>query len=304
MNTPYRPSDFQDLYYVPRTAEFEDAALSRSFKPAVNDRTKICLINIDNQIDFVAPDGNLPVAGAVDDAKRLVEFIYGNLESITNITTSLDTHQLIHIFFPIWWRDSKGNTPDGKKATLITYDDVRKQVWRPAIDPKWSVDYVKKLGFMMVWPYHCIEGTTGHNLVPQLSEAITYHSIARYAIPETISKGRNHRTEHFGIFNAEVPDPNDTSTQLDPNTLRLIAQNDLIYVAGQAKSHCVLNSMKQMVSYFEQYQPEAIKKVRFLMDCTSSVVAPGVDFESIANDELSKMAAKGVQLVKSTDPIR
>lgn len=304
MNTPYKSSDFKNLYYTPRTAEFEDAALSRSFKPANSDRTKICLINIDNQIDFVSPTGNLSVPGAVEDAQRLVEFIYGNLESITTITTSLDTHLPIHIFFPVWWRDQQGNTPDGKKPTFISYDDVKKQIWKPLIDPKWSTEYIKKLGSMMIWPYHCIIGTTGHNLVPQLSEAITYHSIARYAQPEIITKGTNYRTEHYGIFNAEVTDPTDPSTSIQPHILNAIAKNDLIYVAGQAKSHCVLRSMQQMVGHFEQYQPEAIKKVRFLMDCTSSVQAPGIDFESMANDELGKLASKGVQLVNSTDPIR
>jgi hypothetical protein len=40
------------------------------------------------------------------------------------------------------------------------------------------------------------------------------------------------------------------------------------------------------------------------MDCTSSVQAPGVDFEKYSNEELSKLAAMGVQLVNSTDPIR
>lgn len=304
MKTPYRPSDFQDLYYVPRTAEFEDAAMSSSLKPATNDRTRICLINIDNQIDFVDPRGNLPVPGAVDDARRLVEFIYGNLESLTTITTSLDTHLLFHIFFPTWWRNEQGQAPNGKIPTMITYDDVRKQIWKPVIDPKWSIEYVKKLGYLMVWPYHCIIGTTGHNLIPQLSEALTFHSVARLTQPDIVTKGTNYRTEHYGIFNAEVPDPNDPSTNLQPHILNAIASHDLIYVAGQAKSHCVLNSMKQMVGHFEKYQPEAIKKVRFLMDCTSSVQAPGIDFEQIANDELAKLAAKGVQFVKSTDPIR
>ena len=50
-------------------------------------------------------------------------------------------------------------------------------------------------------------------------------------------------------------------------------------------------------------QPQVISKLRFLMDCTSSVVHPEVDFDALANAELKQMAQKGMQLVTSQDAI-
>lgn len=302
--TFYRSSDVNNFSYRPRTAEITDEAMSKHFRPATGDKFRIALLNIDNQIDFVDSTGGLPVPGAPEDARRLIEFIYGNLESISSITTSLDTHFDFHIFFPTWWRDAQGKAPSTTQATYVSYDDIKSGKMRPIIDPKWTTEYVKKLGYMMVWPLHCVLGTPGHNLVPALSEAITFHSVARSTQRRVITKGTNARTEHYGIFKAEVEDPQDPGTQLNSYILDAIAQNDRIYVAGQAKSHCVLRSMQQMVEYFEVVQPDVIKKIYFLMDCTSSVQAPGIDFEKIANEELSKMAAKGVVLVNSTDPIR
>lgn len=307
MNKLYDPSDVSK-YYEPRAAEFSEAGkANRTPNTSFTDKTKVALLIVDAQRDFVIPGLGLPVDGAVDDMRRLIEFIYGNLGSITQIDLSMDTHYPYQIFFPSWWQDANGNSPAG--YTPISYDDVRKGVWKPIVDPMWSVNYVKKLESeakksLMIWPYHCLIGTPGHAIVPALSEAVIFHSAARSSQPEYLIKGVNPRTEHYGIFAAEIADPNDISTQLNTRILETIAKNDLVYVAGEAKSHCVLETMKQLVGYFGNTDPTAIKKIRFLMDCTSSVKHPAVDFDKLANNELEKMAAQGVVLVKSTDPIR
>lgn len=306
MKTPYDPRDV-GITHDPRAAEFIAAGhANRTSKVSHSDKNRVVLLIVDAQRDFVIPGLGLPVDGAVDDIRRLIEFIYNNLGSITQIDLSMDTHYPFQIFFPTWWRNDKGESPNG--YTPISYDDVRKGLWRPVIDPLWSIDYVKKLEAeakksLMIWPYHCLIGTPGHAIVPALTEAVLFHSAARSTQPEYLIKGVNPRTEHYGIFAAEITDPKDISTQLNTHILDTIAKNDLVYVAGEAKSHCVLETMKQLVGYFGQTDPEAIKKIRFLMDCTSSVKHPAVDFEALANAELEKMVAQGVVLVNSTDPI-
>ena len=153
---------------------------------------------------------------------------------------------------------------------------------------------------LMIWPFHCLVGTDGQKLVPALHEAIAFHAGARVTKPELITKGTVPQVEHYGIFAAEVPYPkNPKASGLNTEYLDLIAQYDRIYVAGEAKSHCVLETMRQMLSYFSS-QPEVIAKIRFLVDCTSSVVHPVIDFETIAKDELAKMEKQGVQMVQST----
>ncbi len=299
----YQKSDVEKLY-TPRREFIEAGIANQTKRYASEDKRKIALLIVDGQWDFVSPKGGLHVPGAVEDMQRLIEFLYRNLGDITSITASMDAHLPYHIFSAGWWVDKNGNHPGD--YTPITYEDIRNGNWKPIIDPLWSTDYVKKLGLqakkpLMIWPPHCLEGTPGQSLVPALSEAILYHSAARYAQPTYLTKGKNARTEHYGIFKAEIVDPNDINTQLKTEVLQTIADNDLIYVAGEAKSHCVLETMNQLVDNFDT---QTIKKIRFLMDCTSSVQNPHIDFEALANTELDKMVNKGVVLVKSTDPIR
>ncbi len=304
--TLYNRSDVEKLY-TPRSEFITEGSQNRTKLTANEDTRKVALLIVDGQWDFVSPLGGLPVPGAVGDMQRLIEFIYKNLGDITSILASMDAHLLYHIFSATWWVDRNGNPPKGYQP--ITYADIKSGAWKPIIDPLWSTEYVKKLQAqaqkpLMIWPAHCLEGTPGQALVPALSEAIMYHSTARGSQPTYLKKGKNARTEHYGIFKAEIEDPKDVSTQLNTTILDIIAKNDLIYVAGEAKSHCVLETMNQLVAYFGKTQPETIKKIRFMMDCTSSVKHPDIDFEAIANAELEKMVKKGVVLVKSTDPIR
>jgi nicotinamidase-related amidase len=50
--------------------------------------------------------------------------------------------------------------------------------------------------------------------------------------------------------------------------------------------------------------PDLVKKVYLLEDCTSSVVVPGVvDFSDEADAAFARFAGAGMHIVKSTDPI-
>jgi nicotinamidase-related amidase len=82
----------------------------------------------------------------------------------------------------------------------------------------------------------------------------------------------------------------------------MLETHERIYVAGEAKSHCVLEACASMVRHF-QASPDVIGRIHFLSDCTSSVVAPGIDFDALAERELAGFRKQGMRFVKSAAPL-
>ena len=58
--------------------------------------------------------------GAIDDTRRIAEFIYRNLGALTDITTTMDTHFAYQIFFPSFWVDQ-----DDQPLTAVPRDHAR-----------------------------------------------------------------------------------------------------------------------------------------------------------------------------------
>jgi nicotinamidase-related amidase len=81
--------------------------------------------------------------------------------------------------------------------------------------------------------------------------------------------------------------------------LKLLETHERIYVAGEAKSHCVLEACASMVRHFHD-RKDILSRVHFLSDCTSSVVAPGIDFDALAERELATFGAQGMRFTTST----
>jgi len=292
--------------YPARFQEFTEAGRKAGFIAAHEDREKIALVLVDYQHDFVDPTGTLYVPGSQDDVARLLTWFYTNAHRISSVYASLDTHLPFQIFYSSWWKDPKtGEHP--QPFTVITVDDVTSMRWVPVIQPDWSIKYVHLLQQqakkdLMIWPYHTMEGSLGHMLVAPISEAIAWHSAARQTQPTYVVKGRTIRTEYYGIFGAEVPDPDDPSSGLNETLLDAVMKHDKVYIAGEAKSHCVLETERQLVGRFGN-QADLLKRLYFLRDCTSSVKHPNIDFDALAETELATMERQGVQMVLSTDPI-
>lgn len=313
MTTLQNPTTFPAFYdpakvgqlYLPRMGIAAAAGQVSGLTPANQDARRTMLLLVDPQIDFIFKEGSLSVPGAIDDTSRTIEWIYRNAGEITNISTSLDSHTTFQIFYPTWWGNDQGEHP--APYTQITVEDIRKGTWKPLVDPAWSVRYVEELDkggkySLMIWPYHTMIGTPGQSIVPTLSEAIIYHSAARHAQPTWLIKGSIPQTENYSILEPEVKVPKHPLGGVNTAFLDTLGKYDLVYVAGQAKSHCVLSTMRSIMQYFAT-QPQIISKLRFLMDCTSSVVHPEVDFDALANVELGQMAQKGMRLVTSQDAI-
>ena len=293
--------------YAARFEEFTAAGQRAGFAPAQSDDEKIALVLVDYQHDFVDPTGTLAVPGAQNDVARLLSWFYTNAHRITTIYASLDTHLPFQIFFSAWWQSpSTGEHP--QPFTAISAEDIDHSRWVPMRESAWSTRYVHLLGEqarkdLMIWPHHTMQGTQGHMLVAPLSEAIAWHSAARDTSPVYLTKGLTPRTEFYGIFGAEVPDPRDPAGNLNIPLLDAVLQHDRIYIAGEAKSHCVLETVRQLAGYCRD-QPELLQRLHFLTDCTSSVEHPAIDFDALAEEELALMQQQGVQMVRSAEPLR
>lgn len=297
----YDPNRIGTLFY-PDVATIASEAAAANLAPAADDKRNIHLVIIDMQVDFCHPGGSLYVPGSLDDIRRLTEFIYNYAEQITNITCSLDSHLPHQIFHPAWWVDEAGNHP--APFTMITYQDIKMGQWRPVVAPVQSTNYVKQLEAeakktLTIWPYHVMLGSMGNALDPVLWSAVFWHSIARKSQPTWLSKGSIPLTEHYSIIQPEVPVPNHPLGGKNKPFLDTLSSADIILIAGEAESHCVLETVEDLVEDL----PDQLQKIYFLRDCTSPVQHPDVDFHAIALDRFAEFEKQGVNFINSTEQL-
>ena len=300
----YQPDRVGSLYR-PDVAEAVVQGLKVGCEPADLDEKKRMLLLVDEQVDFVHEDGSLYVPGAVEDVERLIHWIFRNTGEITAIAASLDSHIPIQIFFQTWWTDPEGNYPG--PYTSITSQDVEEGKWRPVYEEEWSINYVHRLKEkakkdLMIWPYHTLIGTEGHNITPALYEAIAYHSAARQSKPEFVVKGTIAKTEYYSLLEPEVKVDDDPRGSLQELFLDQLLDFDEVYIAGQAKSHCVLETITSIMERYGE-QKEVVQKFHVLMDCTSSVQHPEIDFEAMAEESFKEFENKGIKLVDTTESL-
>lgn len=263
--------------------------------PATKNKERVLVIAIDVQQDFM-DNGSLEVQNANKDVERATKFIYDNMDDISQIAVSLDTHNPFQIFFPCWWVGENGNNPD--PYTVITLADLDAGKWKPLINPIASREYVEHLEkdgkkTLVVWPYHCLQGTTGAALENQFANIVYFHSVAKKTMVQRLVKGQDPLSEMYGIIKPEY----DTKNYINIDFLNKIEKFEKVIILGEAKSHCVLESIKQILEYYENNQ-EVTKKIYILEDCMS--VIPG--FEQITEDTFNEFKKKyKVNLVKSTD---
>ena len=301
----YDPARVGTLFYPDKDA-IADAAAYADLPPVVEGDSYVHLLLIDMQIDFCHKNGSLYVPGAEDDIRRTIEFIHANAEKIGKITCSLDSHVPQQIFSPNWWVDAAGRNPD--PYTVISADDVVAGQWVPLRMPAWSQKYVQELERLakkqlVVWPYHVLIGSLGHALDPELWSTVAWHSLARSVEPQWVLKGSIPETEHYSIIQPEISVPGEVGAAKNQTLLNELATADAVYIAGEAESHCVLETVADIATEFSS-APGFLQKVHLLEDCTSPVVHPEIDFHAIAQERFSELAGAGLKLVDSTDLLR
>ena len=256
---------------------------------------RLDVVIIDAQVDFCHPTGKLFVPGADKDTVRLASFINRVGPKVTMFHATMDSHQADHIAHPISWVGRDGKNPN--PFTLISVDDVKNGVWR-ATDPSRQAHflaYVESLAanaryVLCIWPEHCLIGSPGHNMMPEVWDALTNWTRTKGRSVNYVTKGSNRETEHYSALMADVPVATDPSTKLNTQFLKALAAADILVITGQAASHCVANTIRDVAANFS---PDEVKKFYLLKDCMSAV--PG--FEKLAEDFYRDMEAQGATII-------
>lgn len=313
----YDPSRNGEIY-VERAQEVADAARAyaahHGIQPAGKDRFRVAAFGIDTQIGFCTPRGSLFVPGAVEDTTRALAWLYGNVDKITGLHFSLDTHRIFQIFHPAWWKDAEGNHPP--PFTPISREDLVKGKYMPVAHPKACLEYVEKLEaagkyVLTIWPYHTLLGGVSHALVPSLMEAAIFHATARMRQTHFETKGTHSMTENYSVLSPEVRELDKQPVgAFNTAFFRMLMDYDRIYIFGQAKSHCVLSTLRDIQDEIERTDPKLAQKIWILEDSMSPVPAPpldplpaALDFPRIADEGIEAFRKAGMQIVKTTDPI-
>ena len=321
----FRVGEVWRVPYEERAREASAWADEHSLGRAADDSFRLCVLAVDIQNTFCIPDFELFVAGrsgtgAVDDNRRLCEFLYRNLGEITQVFPSLDTHHAMQVFHAIWLVDERGDHP--APYTLVSAEDVATGRWRlnSAVAEALGIDidyaerhlayYTRRLAEggkydLTVWPYHAMLGGIGHALVSAVEEAIFFHGLARYSSPDFQVKGDNPLTEHYSMLGPEVTEGPDGDQLGGKNTelIEKLLTFDAVVVAGQAKSHCLAWTIDDLLDD-EDVRERLAERTYLLEDCTSPVVVPGlVDYTDEADAAFERYAAAGMHVVRSTEPI-
>ena len=323
---PEKVAEVWKVAYQSLAEAAEKWAKQNKLQPAARDKFKISLLLVDVQNTFCIPGFELYVGGtsgtgAVDDNRRLCNFIYRNLNVITQICPTLDTHQAMQIFHCIFLVNDRGEHP--APYTLITADDIEKGIWKfnPQLSSSLQIDetygqqflrhYTRQLKAsgkyeLTIWPYHAMLGGIGHALVASVEEAVFFHSIARLSQPDFQVKGDNPLTENYSVLSPEVlEDPaGEGIAEKNVEFIRELLDFDVVIIAGQAKSHCMAWTIEDLLNEIQIADRKLSEKVYLLEDCTSPVVIPGViDYTEQANAAFQKFSDAGMHVVRSSDPI-
>lgn len=285
---------------------------------------KLHLLIVDPQNDFsVADDGHgnkgtLVVPGAVGDMTRLALMVDRLGGRIDDIHVTMDSHQTIGIERPKWWQrvadgaeplpfTCLGIHPDGRRVVKFDFTAsgpvateeeyttyIPSYLHQGGPTGKGSFGYLQALAAKsryphIVWTEHCVVGTWGWGVVPVLAGALRRWERDQFARINYVTKGNNPWTEHFSGVQAEVPDPADPSTQVNTHLIRTLEEADLIAVTGEALSHCVANTARDIAATFSN--PRYVEKLVLLTDTTSNVA--GFDF--LGADFVRDLTAKGMR---------
>ena len=128
-----------------------------------------------NETDISTNRPALAVPGSGADMRNIINFIKNN--ELNEIVVTLDTHSIIDIAHPMWWKKKNGDYPE--IFTMISLDDIEKGLYTTSNQEhfEYSKNYIKSLEEqgkykLIIWPEHCIQGTWGHNIYSELMEEI------------------------------------------------------------------------------------------------------------------------------------
>ncbi|KAJ7493584.1 Isochorismatase-like protein [Mycena latifolia] len=218
--------------------------------------SKVALIIVDLQEDFCPPNGSLAVSGG----REIIPVINRLLASPTfdvKVATK-DWHPGDHISFA-------ANHPPPNNLPFESFAKV--------VNPyNSSESYETRL-----WPVHCVQGTPGAELVPELDIR---------KVDRVIEKGQDKRVEMYSAF-------------WDPFVNPRVAESELrgylkehgvgtVYVVGLAMDYCVKATAEDAAS-------EGL--TTFIIEDGTKAVDPGEGWKK----SKAEMESKGIRFVGSQD---
>lgn len=223
------------------------------FKPA--------LVVVDLQEDFCPPNGSLAVQGGreiVSTVNKLLSFPFA-----LKIATK-DFHPQDHISF------ASNHPPPNNKPfeTMITINNPLNS---------------EETETTRLWPDHCVQGTPGAELIPELDIEKVQH---------TVEKGQNKRVEMYSAFADPFTKPTISRSKL-ADILHDAGISD-VYIAGLAMDYCVkytaLDSVKE--GFNTLVVGEATKAVdpTAVDDVYRELEKAGVKFVTMEGKEIKKIA--------------
>lgn len=251
------------------------------------------LVIIDPQNDFCDQRGSLYVEGAAADIDRLASHVEGSGSRYSDIFVSLDSHDVIAIFHPGFWRDAQGHSP--APFTRIGEDAFAAGEWRvasPSHQDRAAAAFramkAKDVESVTVWPEHCVVSTWGHQVADRLREALRSWRERTGRALRYVFKGENPYTDQFSIF--EGVDSSWPETSFNEALFSRLSAFDALTFAGEALSHCVEAS----VLSYTGHRGDTNQKLTLLSDCASPVA--GFDGQA----SLGRISAAGVSCVPTT----
>jgi nicotinamidase-related amidase len=271
-------------------------------------------VGLGPMLDLLVNPGKLYVPGAWEAMERQAAMVDRLRDKIDDITVTLDAHQIVDQAHPIWWKEQgSGKRPDpftllglvgnvvqsldptqGMAGTGVEYTTYLPSLFdQGGATGKGSRGYLAALDARgrqkhVIWPVHCEIGALGSIIVPQLMAALQRWQ-ETFATVNFLTKGSNIFTEHYGAIEAEVPDPNDESTQVRTKTVAALAEADIIAWGGIASTHCLATTFRGVVENFAD--PRYVQKMVLLTDATAPV--PG--FEFLYDAFVAEMVPKGMK---------
>ncbi|KAJ7769662.1 Isochorismatase-like protein [Mycena maculata] len=218
--------------------------------------SKVALLIVDLQEDFCPPNGSLAVSGG----REIVPIINGLLASpIFHVKVATkDWHPADHISFAT-------NHPEPNNRPFESFAKI--------VNPhNPSESYETRL-----WPVHCVQDSSGANLIPELD-------IAR--VDKVIEKGQDKRVEMYSAFCSPFENPPFARSEL-PGYLKDNAVGK-VYVVGLAMDYCVKATAE-----------DAVKEgfTTFVVEDATKAVDPGEGWTR----SKAEMESKGIRFVSAED---
>lgn len=233
------------------------------------------LLLIDPQNDFMDLKGSsLPVKGSVEDMQRVMKKI--SSIDFQDVAITLDKHNVYDIAHANFWKNKNGDNPN--VFDEISFSDVVNEIWQPVSEDKkeYCLHYLKELEKqnkykLIIWPEHCIMNTWGSEIYSPLKKILESWENKNKKSISLFEKGKNSYTEHYSAFKAEVVIKDDLSTDINVDLLNKVLSYKEIYIAGEAFTHCVYSTVKDLMLYMIENSYQNIPDFIIFENATSPV---------------------------------